>query len=147
MNPSQSPNADPCTSDSSLLSENVISLFPTSSFSALENRLWNLLQSQNNPLALHSQLLDLIQKVTEVRIITNIIISWTQMVLRNNPHNPDIQRTGQEYLRQSVDILTSLKNIIETIHRFLFGTTANLRNQSDTHSPTSSTSTTSQPDS
>ena len=59
MNPSQSPNANPCTSDSSSLSENVISLFPMSSFSALENCLWNLLQSQNDPLALHSRLVDL----------------------------------------------------------------------------------------
>ena len=120
---------------------------PTSSFSVLKNRLWNLLWSQNDPLALHSRLVDLIQKVTEAGIITNIIISWIQMVLCNNPHNHDIQRTGREYLQQSVDILTTLKNIIETIHRFLFGITANLLNRPDIPSPTSSTSTTSQPDS
>ena len=147
MNPNQPPNADPCTSDSSSTNENVTSLFPTSSFSALENRLWNLLRSQNDPLALHSRLVDLIQKVMEAGIITNIIISWIRMVLRNNPHNHNIQRTGREYLQQSVDILTTLRNIIETIHRFLFGITASLLNQPDTPSPTSSTLTTSQPDS
>ena len=114
MNPNQSPNDNPCTNDLSSLSENVTSLFPTSSFSALENHLWTLLRSQSDPLALHSRLVDLIKKVTEGGIIMNIIIAWIRMTLRNNPHNPDIQRIGQEYLQQSADILTTLKNIIET---------------------------------